>query len=71
MLDPKLERFYKSGERVEVTYTDGAKERFYVGKSTGWKPVYLEIKRRDSHGGGMIMLNDEAVQSIRGTGVYK
>jgi hypothetical protein len=25
--------------------------RFIVGKSTGWKPIHLEIPRRDSIGG--------------------
>lgn len=40
------------GKRVLVTYPDGTESRFYVGKSTGWMPCHLEIKRRDSWGGG-------------------
>jgi hypothetical protein len=40
------------GKRVEVTYTNGTKSRFIIGKSTGWIPCHLEIKRKDSHGGG-------------------
>jgi hypothetical protein len=39
------------GRRVEVTYDDGRTERFWVGKSTGWCPIHLEIKRRTSMGG--------------------
>lgn len=39
------------GYRVEVTDADGLRRRFIVGRSTGWRPVHLEIKRRDSHGG--------------------
>ena len=40
------------GSRVEVITPDGERSRFIVGKSTGWLPIHLEIKRRDSHGGG-------------------
>lgn len=40
------------GKRVEVTTPTGDKSRFYVGKSTGWLPIHLEIKRRNSSGGG-------------------
>ncbi len=39
------------GYRVEVLDADGEKRRFIVGRSTGWKPINLEIKRRNSWGG--------------------
>ena len=43
------------GRRVEVAYPDGQggmfRTRFIVGKSMGWMPCHLEIKRRDSTGG--------------------
>lgn len=39
------------GHRVEVVTSDGETRRFIVGKSTGWIPIHLEIKRRTSHGG--------------------
>jgi hypothetical protein len=42
------------GRRVEVVNCFGEKSRFYVGKSTGWMPCHLEIKRRDSTGGGAV-----------------
>lgn len=44
------------GKRVEVTTPDGQRDRFWVGKSTGWLPVHLEIKTRRSHGGGAVYL---------------
>lgn len=37
--------------RVEVVTPTGERSRFIVGKSTGWMPCHLEIKRRDSIGG--------------------
>ena len=39
------------GKRVEVTTPSGEKSRFWVGKSTGWVPIHLEIKTRRSYGG--------------------
>jgi hypothetical protein len=40
------------GHRVEVRTVYGETRRFIVGKSTGWMPCHLEIRRRDSTGGG-------------------
>jgi hypothetical protein len=39
------------GWRVEVVTTYGETRRFYVGRSTGWKPCHIEVCRRDSSGG--------------------
>jgi hypothetical protein len=46
----------KEGERIEVHYPplDGFpawSQRFYVGRSTGWKPCHIQISRRDTTGG--------------------
>ena len=55
------------GKRVEVRhqYPGGPVEvsRFIVGKSTGFIPCHLEIKRRDSTGGGAVCLGN--VLSVR------
>lgn len=39
------------GWRVEVITTYNEKRRFIVGKSTGRKPIHLEVKNRRSLGG--------------------
>ena len=39
------------GRRVEVEYVDGIKERFYIGKSTGFIPCHIMIKKSNSSGG--------------------
>jgi hypothetical protein len=49
-LEPQL--IGLEGKRVEVVDFWGEKRRFYVGKSTGWRPIHLEIARVDSSGGG-------------------
>ena len=81
-LDNRFEKYYYNKERVEVTWkkgledfsgygakTNGRKARFYVGRSTGWKPIYLQIYNRVSIGGAGIL--SSAVESIKGIGIYK
>ena len=41
----------RENTRVEVTDADGEKQRFQVGKSTGWMPVHLELHNKASSGG--------------------
>lgn len=41
----------REGERVEVEARDGSVRRFWVGKSTGWVPIHLEVKAARSLGG--------------------
>lgn len=48
-LCPELRAF--EGSRIEATDRFGERRRFWVGKSTGWWPVHLEVKTRRSLGG--------------------
>lgn len=48
-LHPQLIGF--EGGRVEVITMDGAKRRFWVSRSSGWRPCHIERKLRTSHGG--------------------
>lgn len=48
-LTPQLTGY--EGWRVQVMRTDGTPARFIVGRSTGWKPCHIEVKRVDSSGG--------------------
>lgn len=45
------------GKRVEVEYFGGEKERFYIGKSTGFVPCHLIIKQSNSTGGVSLCKN--------------
>lgn len=81
-IDSRFEHYYDTGERVEVVWkpgyedfsgygarTNGRKARFFVGKSTGFRPVFIMLLRRNSLGGAQIL--SEAVESIRGLGMYR
>lgn len=50
------------GWRVEVVDMGGEKRRFIVGRSTGWKPIHLEVLTRRSYGG---MAACKQYQSVR------
>jgi len=83
LLDERFTPFYNSGERVEVVWKEGWEDlsgrigkrtqgrisRFYVGRSTGWKPIYLMILNKNSTCG--MAISSEGVESIRGTGIYR
>jgi hypothetical protein len=55
------------GKRVQVVDSFDEKRRFIVGKSTGWAPCHLEIKRRNSLGGGAVFGTPfKSIQVIKG-----
>lgn len=56
------------GHRVEVVTHNGDTRRFIVGKSTGWAPCHLEIKRRDSLGGEPALKEYESVRDLGSVG---
>ena len=53
-LDPRFERFYRSGERIELTthYENGETwtRRGYVSRTTGWRPSYILMNNSRSMG---------------------
>jgi hypothetical protein len=67
--DPVLHPYYQSKERVEIILTGGDRVRCYIGRSTGWAPAYLIVKRRDSTGGCAVSARE--IESIRGLGIYR
>src|SRR3974377_381023 len=42
------------GWRLEATYPDGGKRRFYVGRSTGWRPCHIEVSRSNTYSGPQV-----------------
>jgi hypothetical protein len=62
-LTPQLKGL--EGRRVEVETTYGEKRRFWVGRSTGWEPIHLEVKRSDSTGGEACEREYKSVRVVR------
>lgn len=67
-LDNRFKQFFDSGERIEVTYDWGEKERFYVRRSTDWKPCWIALKKRNSYGGGALL--QDSIVDIKPIGVF-
>lgn len=63
-LEPALRGL--EGKRVEVVAPDGERNRFYVGRSTGWFPCHLEIKTRRSTGGVAAFVPEGATVRVVG-----
>lgn len=53
------------GKRVEVVTEWGETNRFWVGKSTGWLPIHLEITRQGSSGGCACSHTYKSVRVVR------
>lgn len=47
-LAPQFEPYYRSGQRIIVRTSYGEVLRGYVGKTTGWRPCYLLLAKRNS-----------------------
>jgi hypothetical protein len=64
-LHPKL--IGLEGKKVRVEWVEKSELgdvtefiEFYVGKSTGWMPVHLELKRKSSDGGPVVFIPEGA-----------
>lgn len=81
-LDSRFTPFYERKERVEVVLkpgfeqyygyglrVDGKKQRFWVGRSTGWMPIYLQILNTKASGGEAI--SSSGIESVRGIGKFR
>lgn len=52
------------GKRVEVVDEFDRTRRFYVGRSTGWLPIHLEVHNRRSLGGGSAVGSYKSVRVV-------
>jgi hypothetical protein len=61
-LNPEFIPYYESGERITVDF-GYERKRGTIGISTGWKPVFLLMLRRDSVGSSYtIGKNDKVIK---------
>ena len=49
-LNPAFIPFYESGKRITVEFFYDETRRGTIGVTTGWKPCFLLMLRRDSRG---------------------
>lgn len=51
----KFTPHYNSNQRIEVLTPYGERIRGYVGKTTGWRPSYILLARRNSIGSSELL----------------
>ena len=64
-LAKKFEHYYESGERIRVRFSHGEEKTGTVGKTTGWKPVYLLVPRADSRGSSDVLTDKDIVLAVK------
>lgn len=60
LLAEQFTPYYENKQRIEVE-TCGKKIRGYVGKTTGWKPVYILLLRSNSMGSSYTLRTDDKI----------
>lgn len=56
--------FYESGQRIEVDFGYGTIKRGTVGMTTGWRPVFLLMLRKDSVGSSWTLSNKDKIVKV-------
>ena len=56
--------FYESGERIEVDFGHGEIKRGTVGITTGWKPIFLLMLRKDSVGSSWTLRHSDKIVKV-------
>ena len=64
-LAPAFARYHESGERIRVRFADGRVATGTVGKSTGWRPIYLLMARVDSTGSSDVLTAADRPIAVR------
>lgn len=57
------QRFDATGEQSTIDLYSWGTERFTIGKSTGWIPCHIALKRVDSRGGSGVLT--DSIKSFR------
>lgn len=66
-LAPQFVPYFNTGERVEVALSYGEKKRGYIGVTTGWRPVFLLLARKNVSGSSTTLgKNDYVIRTIKG-----
>jgi hypothetical protein len=64
-LAPAFTRWYLAGDRVRVRFADGEEMTGIIGRSTGWRPVYLLMCRADSIGSPHVLGRGDRVIAVK------
>ena len=60
-LAPQFAHYHQTGQRIIVKTRHGETLRGYVGRTTGWKPVYLLMNNTRSMGSSNTLTADDQI----------
>ena len=60
-LDPRFALYWENKKRIQVQFSDGEIKSGTVGITTGWKPIFLLMLRRNSHGSIYTLGKDDTI----------
>ena len=58
--------YFESGERITVKFSCGEIKRGTIGISSGWKPIFLLMLRKDSVGSSYTITKKDEIKIIGG-----
>ncbi len=64
-LAPQFHHIYGTEARIRVRFAYGEERTGTVGKTTGWRPVYLLMARADSIGSADVLGPDDVITAIK------
>ena len=70
MLDARFAPYYESGERIRVRLEDGETMHGTVGKTTGWRPVYLLMRAVNARGSSVTLDASAIIVAVKVTGSH-
>lgn len=63
-LAPDFVTYYENQARIEVKFSTGETLRGRVGVTTGWRPVFLLIRRQSDSGSAWTLSREDRVTKI-------
>lgn len=69
-LAPAFAGYHRTGQRIRVRFDNGEEKTGTVGKTTGWRPVYLLMARSDSIGSSDLLSAKDTVVAVKRGGKY-
>lgn len=64
-LSPRFAPFYESGDRIRVRFASGEELTGTVGRTTGWHPAYLLMRRANDRGSIYVLGADDRVIAVK------
>jgi len=70
-LYPAFVPYFNSRERVKIQFAHGGTDTGTIGVTTGWRPVFLLMRRKSDRGSSLVLGPNDKVIAVRRGKVYR